>query len=614
MVDNRRPQSPQTSRAATRTVKIAELGRLSVSPSTVSLVIFHQDGAQTRTLRPAVSVVVGRAEPADFVVDDASLSRQHARFTLRDDVVLVEDLGSTNGTHVQGKPIVQARLRLGQDVVLGRVVACVRASAGPDAAAVDLEGHIPFCRLLQHEVDRARHFARPLGLVLARRQCGASASVGSDWWTAVANCLRPPDRAGVYSSDTAEILMPEADLEQVRALAQRLALACSGEVRCGVAHYPDAATTSQSLLEAAQHALSRTSEAEVVACAPSEGSRTWSGDVARGEGAVSAPIAASEAMQKVMDLVDRVASSLIPILILGETGTGKEVIARAIHDRGTRADASMICVNCAAIPAQLVESTLFGHTRGAFTGAESDRVGLFQAANGGTILLDEVGELSPAVQAAFLRVLETKRLTPVGASEERAVDVRVIASTHRDLEAMCEAGSFRRDLLYRLDAMSLEVAPLRERLADIPLLARRFLDEAGSVFERPAAGITEAAIEALICHDWPGNVRELKNAIERAAVIARSDWIDVDDLPQNVRRAAAACSTRLSEASPNPDRLETLLRDSGPFKERMQRVERELIERALEVCEHNQTRASELLGMPRRTLVHKIRVLKVHDS
>ena len=250
----------------------------------------------------------------------------------------------------------------------------------------------------------------------------------------------------------------------------------------------------------------------------------------------------------------------------------------------------MRCINCGAIPESLIESALFGHEKGAFTGADSPRKGIFEEADQGTVLLDEVGELSLSAQVALLRVLESKHVTRVGSSKEIAVDVRVIAATHRDLEAMCKDDSFRLDLLYRLNAMTVELPPLRERLEEVGPLAQFFLDEARQREEGSAKAIAADAVACLVSYDWPGNLRELRNVVTRALIIAAGESIEAVDLPARIRQP-----NRASVSS-----------ESLAFKERIQRYEAELILEALKETNWNQSEAARRLHMPLRSMVRKI--------
>ena len=235
---------------------------------------------------------------------------------------------------------------------------------------------------------------------------------------------------------------------------------------------------------------------------------------------VDGMIGESDAMQQVFGYVDKIAATEVTVLIRGESGTGKELVARAIHQRSDRRERPIIAVNCAAIPETLIEAELFGHEKGAFTGAVAQREGLIEAADGGTLFLDEIGELTPAAQSRLLRVLQEGEIRRLGATQNRHVDIRLIAATHRDLEAMVQTGDFREDLYYRLKVVQLDLPPLRERPEDLEPLTAYLLDKIGQRLKRPVPRLGEAARAAIARHDWPGNVRELENALERAVILA----------------------------------------------------------------------------------------------
>ena len=248
----------------------------------------------------------------------------------------------------------------------------------------------------------------------------------------------------------------------------------------------------------------------------------------------------SEAMRALGDLVERVAAANASILLTGETGTGKGLIARAIHAQGPRASGPFVPVNCAALPENLLESELFGHVKGAFTGATANRSGLFADADGGTLFLDEIGEISTGMQAKLLRVLESGCVRPVGANKERAIDVRIIAASHRDLHQRVASGAFREDLLYRLDVISIEIPPLRHRAVDIPVLLEHFLERARQRHpDSPVRGFSKAALTRLVDHRWPGNVRELEHVVERVVLLGRSAGIELDELPKSITQRSA---------------------------------------------------------------------------
>ena len=256
--------------------------------------------------------------------------------------------------------------------------------------------------------------------------------------------------------------------------------------------------------------------------------------------AMGALVGQSPAMRDVFELVQRVAAAALPVVITGETGTGKTLIARALHAESDRASGPFVSINCAAMPEPLLESELFGHVRGAFTGATSTRQGLFLDAHGGTLFLDEIGDMKASLQAKLLHALESGKVRPVGSSRERETDVRIVAATHRDLRELVAAGQFREDLLYRLEGVVVEVPPLRQRREDIPLLAEHFLREARARHPQAAVqSFSSAALRALVEYGWPGNVRELEHAIGRAVLLARGREIEPADLPDPVERRPA---------------------------------------------------------------------------
>jgi sigma-54 specific flagellar transcriptional regulator A len=340
----------------------------------------------------------------------------------------------------------------------------------------------------------------------------------------------------------------------------------------------------------------------------------------------------SDALVSALDMVRHVASADCSVLVTGETGTGKELFARAIHRASDRADKPFVAVNCAAIPDTLLETELFGHVRGAFTGATNARAGKFLAANGGTIFLDEIGDLPLAAQAKLLRVLEQRAITPVGSDTEIPVDVRIVAATHRDLETMVSHGQFRADLYFRLGVVPIELPPLRERADDIDVLAEICIRRANQRTGRRVEGLDAEARCALRSHPWPGNVRELSHAIERAVVMVGRGTIGARDLrlpgskPQLARGSgrfhiadlltqAGATTTPSSTASgsspalPVPPAQGPLPTDSSSLDLRtaLEQLERTLIDRALHKAGGNRTEAAALLGLNRTTLVEKLR-------
>jgi two-component system, NtrC family, response regulator AtoC len=305
----------------------------------------------------------------------------------------------------------------------------------------------------------------------------------------------------------------------------------------------------------------------------------------------------SRAMRDLLELASRVSRHNTTVLITGESGTGKEVLARAIHRMSPRAERSFVAINCAAIPEHLLESELFGHAKGSFTGATADRAGLFELAHEGTLLLDEVGDLPLELQAKLLRVLEEGEIRRVGGREPRKVDVRVLAATAKPLEQAVEDGEFRADLFYRLNVVRLHLPPLRERPEDIPALLTHFARQAAQRLGHTVS-VTPAALAALTSHAWPGNVRELRNAVERAAVLGGERQLDTKDF---------AISNGASNGHANGASNGTL-----DLKTQVEAIERQAIQRALEASGGNRRQAAGLLGISLRTLFYKMRRLPVH--
>jgi DNA-binding NtrC family response regulator len=337
---------------------------------------------------------------------------------------------------------------------------------------------------------------------------------------------------------------------------------------------------AQALVEKALR--SRALEREVRALRREVGARTAPGERLVGR---------SSALLEVFKTVGRVARSDVPVLVTGESGTGKELVARAIHGASPRAEQPFVPVNSAAIPRDLLESELFGHERGAFTGATESRLGRFREATGGTLFLDEIGDMPLALQAKLLRVLQSGEVTPVGGRRTERVDVRIIAATHRDVDAEVREGRFREDLFYRLNVIPIALPPLRDRRTDIPLLVDHFLAKHGEPGR--VRRIAPEALEALVGWSWPGNVRELESVVERTLLLTEGDLIRIDDLPAAVRMRGSGVAAFLPIEIP----------DAGLD---LERLERDLIKGALEKAGGNVTRAARLLGLSRRTLQYRL--------
>jgi two-component system response regulator AtoC len=305
-------------------------------------------------------------------------------------------------------------------------------------------------------------------------------------------------------------------------------------------------------------------------------------------------LAKSPEMQAVFKTVSKIADFKTTALITGESGVGKELIARAIHQRSSRKNAPFVAVNCGAIPENLLESELFGYRRGAFTDAVADRTGLFEQANGGTLLLDEIGELPLSLQVKLLRVLQEETIRRLGDNKDLKIDVRILAATHRDLAAETAAGRFREDLFYRINVLTIRIPSLRERREDIPILLDHFIARNNIRLSTQIRGLAPDARKVLLEYAWPGNVRELENTIERAMVLAESDLITKEDLPERIREADDAVQAQLASGELS-------------IKKTVRAIEEILIRRALEKTKGNRTRAAEVLEISHRALLYKIK-------
>jgi two-component system response regulator PilR (NtrC family) len=315
----------------------------------------------------------------------------------------------------------------------------------------------------------------------------------------------------------------------------------------------------------------------------------------------------SARMQQLRATIVKLARSQAPVYIAGESGVGKELVARLIHEQGARSNGPFVPVNCGAIPAELMESELFGHRKGAFTGAHADKEGLFQNANGGTLFLDEVAELPLHLQVKLLRVIQEKSVRPVGANSELPLDVRILSATHKNLAALVEEGRFRHDLYYRINVIELPVPPLRERRDDIPLIATAILQRLAAELGETALSLSDAALAALGEYSFPGNVRELENILERAMALCDGDRIELDDLALPAPGPAVRESERATAGSgaATPDPTTAALPDA------LERIERETIQKALESCRYNKTKAAAQLGITFRALRYKLKKLEM---
>ncbi|WP_438007479.1 sigma 54-interacting transcriptional regulator [Sorangium sp. So ce321] len=591
----------------------------------VALLVQHTRGVQSALLAPDAPVTIGRTAPASLRIEDPTLSREHARFSLAGGRVRVEDLGSRNGTRIAGSRVKEAELEIGDEVSLGGVLVRIEA-LGTTGGPLGIEGEDRLRRHIDEELARAEQFRRPFALLFVRAEQAVPAGPDHRLWLEVLRArLRPVDRIALYGPDAAHVLLPETGADEAGSIARAIAAPAQGGacLLVGGAVHPDAGSTVDELVERAREAARRASRAQPVELVASS---SWAVESTRGGALI-----AGAAMSGLLATIERVAASRIPVVLHGETGTGKEVLARLIHDGGSRKARRMVRVNCGAIPKDLVESTLFGHERGAFTGAQQQQKGVFEDADGGTVFLDEIGELPPAAQAALLRVLETGSFSRVGSPREIETDVRIVAATHRDLEAMSESGAFRADLYYRLGGVVIDIPPLRERKDEIEPLAWRFLRMANQANGRHVQGIAREAMELLQLYSWPGNVRELRNAMERAVVVTRAALVQPEDLPAPVRAAraqgeGAAEPARASDpertypegvvsapppSPPPPPSTQPSELEDTPVRGKVQQYEAKILRDTLEAAGWSRTEAAKRLGIPVRTLSYRMKVLGV---
>jgi DNA-binding NtrC family response regulator len=310
----------------------------------------------------------------------------------------------------------------------------------------------------------------------------------------------------------------------------------------------------------------------------------------------------SRPIQEVFELIEKVADTDSTVLITGESGTGKELIAKAIHYNSYRRDNLMVVINCGAIPEELLESELFGHERGAFTGAHKSRIGRFELANGGTIFLDEIGDMSPNLQVKLLRVLQEQKFERVGSTRTIGVDIRIIAATNQDLSSAVKKATFREDLYYRLNVIPIKVPPLTQRKSDIPLLVDFFVKKFGQEKQKGVKGFTSEAMDIILKYEWPGNVRELENLVERVIILANSDEIGLDDIPEPMKGRAATVESPAV----------TIPKGDITFDHAVEEYEKRLILQALNETNWVKTKAAKLLKMNRTTLIEKMKKKKIY--
>ena len=534
----------------------------------LTLLVVGESAVWTHELPDAGTLVLGRGATCDVVIDDETVSRSHAMLHLGP-AMAIEDSGSVNGTRIRDAAALPGtRIALGVDepFTLGSVTLIVQRRASV-ARPRRIWSHGYFEGRLEDECARAARFGQTFALVHVALERELAADVVRAALSAV---LRGDDVLALYGPGEYEILLGGPGRAQGEALAARIhgALVEHGaRPHVGVAHYPGDGRGPDVLASLARERVRGVKSGE------------------RRE-----LVMRSDRMREIYDVLGRIAGGDISVLLLGETGVGKEIVAEAVHRLSPRAARPFLRLNCAALSETLLESELFGHEKGSFTGAMFTKPGLLETAAGGTVFLDEIGELPMSAQVKLLRVLEERKVLRVGGLTPGTIDVRFVAATNRDLEVEIRRGAFREDLFYRLNGFSVAIPPLRERVTEIEPLARYFVAEFCRRNARyPEPEISAIALDWLVRYRWPGNIRELRNLIERAVLLCTGGAITQHHLPLDKLEAGPA------DALPVP-----VPAAAAPDDERAR------IAAVLDQCGGNQTRAAVVLGISRRTLVNRL--------
>jgi two-component system response regulator AtoC len=560
----------------------------------------------TYPLPPAGAITIGRDDTMEVKLADPLASRRHARLHIGD-ALQIEDLGSANKTRVREVPLLpgtRVTISPGEAIAIGSTILMVQQRLPPRVRLIRPHGYLE--ARLEEECARSEVSRDPFALVRLHIDGDLPAARLTELCATV---LRIPDMLALYGPNEYEILLASTTREVAAAICDELGarLVDAGVTfRTGTATYPRDGRTPEALVSVASQRLRGGAGGPRAAAAAA---------------AVQGELVYDPIMQRLQLLADRAAQGTINVLIVGENGVGKEILAERIHRQSPRANKPFLCINCAAFSEQLFESELFGHERGAFTGASETKPGLLETAPGGTVLLDEIGELPLSLQVRLLRVLETRQVTRVGGLKPRPIDVRFVAATNRNLEVEVAAGRFRRDLYFRLNGMTLHIPPLRARPGEIEQLARIFLAQFSAQLRRPTPELDEDAQRLLKEYLWPGNVRELRNMMERAALLCAGDRVH----PEHLMIETMSATMGPSVAGPpraewDPAPTFTLGDGSGPIASRVTQpmsapagddgddgdAERDRILRVLAQYGGNQSRAAKALHMARSTLVLRL--------
>jgi transcriptional regulator with GAF, ATPase, and Fis domain len=604
------PVTPTPPRAFDREESTAlEFATTDGERRSLCLLVIGDGFVSTFPLPASGDLVIGRADSADVAIEVPSISRRHALLHVGS-TIAIEDLGSVNGTYVRDAQLCRghaAELSPGEMFELGSIMLVLQDSfTATRPRRIWTHGY--FEGRLEEECARAERAGDPFAVLRVRIVHKKPTSVPIP--ELLLGAIRPADIVATYGPDDYEVLLVDSNPESATKVVERVRdkMARRGaQIRAGLAHYPQDGRVPEALMAKACEEVS---------------DRTQTGQRS------NTLIIEAGVMASLHRMVERVAAGNINVLILGETGVGKEIIAERIHALSPRVDQPLLRLNCAALTETILESELFGHARGAFTGATAAKAGLLETAHGGTVFLDEIGDMPLSLQAKLLRVIEERRIRRVGSLVEQPIDVRFVAATNRNLEAEAEVGRFRRDLYYRLNGISLVVPPLRARTEEIAPLAQLFIDHAcRRTKAQTKPRLSAEALSLLRHYPWPGNLRELRNVIERAVLLCPDGTIGPEHLPADklgntfelVRRHAAAASPQrpaLASVPENVARAETeaITVDDmvaahtaeADLRSGVQAAERRMVVDALQRSGGNQTQAARLLGVSRRTLISRM--------
>lgn len=546
-------------------------------------------------------VLIGRTTEAELQLHDDSVSRRHARITVVDGEASVSDLSSYNGTRVNGERISGSHeLSSGDVVSVGDVLLVLHRTLREPRPRTALSKEAALRRLAE-EIARAKESERAFSLLVLRFSDGPIDRPKLE--QTVLGRLRLIDAISWVGERELLLILPEQELTMARRVGTELLGALSGidaQVRIGLSTHLRDGSDPETLSGAARSAAASAKPATIQSAAEAVTRLTMDDREI---------LLADPAMLGLFDLLKRLARSDIHVLIRGETGAGKENAAYAVHYFSSRRDKPFIAVNCAAIAETLIESELFGHERGAFSGATQSKTGLLEAAAGGTVFLDEVGELSASAQSKLLRALETKRITRVGDVREREIDIRIVAATHRDLEALARAKQFREDLFFRLGAATVILPPLRERPREVGMLGHSFLHSACARLRRSQLLLSHSALRALCAYLWPGNVRELRNAMEYVAAVVTGNTVEAHHLPPAIASVLSP-SERAEVSKPSLERTSSESVPAPAFRpvaEELRELERRRMQEALKASSGVRKQAAELISMPLRTFTLKLK-------